>query len=157
MLRRDTRKTFNRTTLGHVMDELTLAVVGIDYPNADRARTNRRSEALMTLPGERVEMRPEPRNRHDEHAVAVWSARGVQIGYLSAERAPWIGRRIKAGEPVVAVFQGMIGSAAAIRVRFGGGDPTLPSPPSHTGISRPTGSGAVADFFPDPDGPDWGA
>jgi len=139
------------------MNELTLAVVGIDYPNADRARTNRRSEALMTMPGERVELRPEPRNRHDEHAVSVWSARGIQLGYLSAERAPWIGRRIKAGEELMAVFQGIAGSAAAIRVRFGGGEPTLPSSPSRSGISGATTSDPVDDFFPDPDGPDWGA
>ncbi len=38
------------------MQELTLAVVGIDFPNADGS--NRRSEAMMTLPGESVELVP---------------------------------------------------------------------------------------------------
>ena len=137
------------------MNELTLVVVGIDFPNRDKAGTNRRSELLMTMPGEPVELRPEPRNRHDEHAVGVWSARGIQIGYLSAERAPWIGRRLRAGEEAVAVFQGLSGSTAAIRVRFGGGAPTLPST---SGRALP-GTRADQDdcFVSDPDGPDWGA
>jgi hypothetical protein len=137
------------------MMELSLAVVGIDFPNRDKAGTNRRSELLMTLAGEPVELRPEPRNRHDEHAVGVWSARGIQLGYLTAERAPWIGRRLKTGEQVAAVFQGFVGNAAAIRVRFGGGAPTLPG----SAATAPSGSGDddAAAFQPDRDGPDWGA
>ena len=57
------------------MPELTLAVVGIDFPNADGS--NRRSEAMMTLPGEPVTLRPEPKNRHDPHAVAVIGPLGI--------------------------------------------------------------------------------
>ena len=63
-----------------MIPELTLAVVGIDFPNADGS--NRRSEAMMTLPGEPVALIPEPRNQHDSNAIAVVSPRGVQIGYL---------------------------------------------------------------------------
>lgn len=134
------------------MDELTLAVVGIDFANGDKARTNRRSELMTSLPGEPVELRPEPRNRHDGQAVAVFSARGIQVGYLSAERAPWIGRRLKAGEHAEAVFQGVGRSAAYVRIRFGGGGPTLPPMPAGRATSE-----RDADTFPDPDGPDWGA
>lgn len=128
------------------MDELSLAVVGVDYPNRDG--TNRRFELMQLEPGDPVELRPEPRNRHDPHAVAVFSARGLQLGYLSAERAPWIGRRLRHGEEVAAVFQGLAGAVAHVRVRFGGGAPTLP---------RKQEVGASNDQPIDPDGPDWGA
>ena len=139
------------------MNEFTLVVVGIDFPNRDKAKTNRRSELLMSAPGEPVELRPEPRNDHDEHAVGVWSARGIQVGYLSAERAPWIGRRLKAGEEAVAVFQGIAGSAAAIRIRFGGGAPTLPSARLAAAQERQDAADDPDAFFPDADPPEWGA
>ncbi|MFE8584727.1 HIRAN domain-containing protein [Sphingomonas sp. NCPPB 2930] len=132
------------------MDELTLAVVGIDFPNEDKAGSNRRFELLASAVGDPVTLRPEPRNRHDPHAVAVFSARDVQVGYLSAERAPLIGARIRRGEVVRAVFQGLSGSVAYIRVRFGGEPPSLPP-------LRPDAPSRGDDFFPDPDGPDWGA
>lgn len=137
------------------MQELTLTVVGIDFPNADGS--NRRSEALMTVPGEAVALLPEPKNRHDGNAIAVIGPRGVQIGYLSAERAPYIGGRMGRGEGVAAIFQGIDGAVGYVRVRFGGGVPTLPSPsPSH----QPPAVRAPHDpdgFYPDEDGPEWGA
>lgn len=129
------------------MQELTLAVVGIDHPNPDKS--NRRFELLQCSPGELVELRPEPRNPFDRHAVAVWSARGVQIGYLSAERAPWIGRRLATG-PSRAVFQALHRSTAYVRVRFGGGAPTLPP---EKAVAEPLDD----ELRPDPEGPLWGA
>ena len=151
------------------MQELTLAVVGIDFPNADGS--NRRSEALMTLPGEPVDLLPEPKYKHDGNAIAVVSPRGVQIGYVSAERAPYIGGRMSRGEDVTAIFQGMHGAAAFIRVRFGGGVPTLPPPPDAAPVSpapapapaspaRPPRGAEPYDphaFYPDEEGPEWGA
>lgn len=139
------------------MEELTLAVVGLDYPNADRG--SRRFEALLCHPGDPVALRPEPRNPHDPHAVAVFSERGVQIGYITAERAPWIGGRLRQGTPVVALFQGMAGSVAYIRLRFGGEAPHR-LPPIAPGDDRPPTFQADPDdsgFHPDPDGPEWGA
>ncbi len=139
------------------MQELTLAVVGIDFPNADGS--NRRSEALMTLPGEPVALVPEPKNKHDSNAIAVISPRGVQIGYLSAERAPYIGGRMSRGEDAVVIFQGMDGGSAFVRVRFGGGAPTLPPASSAaTSSSRRVSQPHDPDgFYPDDEGPDWGA
>ena len=127
--------------------ELTLAVVGIDYANKDG--TSRRFELEICQPGEPVELRPEPKNKHDALAVAVLSARGWQLGYITAERCGWIGAKINAGEEVAAIFQGMVGRAAYIRVRFGGGAPTLP-PQRATATQDP-------DFEPDPDPGMWGA
>ena len=128
--------------------ELTLAVVGIQYPNADGS--NRRFEIELCAPGDPIHLLREPANKHDEYAVAVFSQRGQQIGYLLAERAPWIGAKLSAGEEYHAIFQGLVGVAAYVRVRFGGGVPTLPP-------ARSTPTVECDDFQPDPDGPEWGA
>lgn len=142
--------------------ELSLAVVGIRFENADKAKTSRRFEVRLCRPGDPVELRLEPKNPHDSNAVAVFSERGIQLGYLSAERAPFVGALIKAaaGE-VTAVFQEEQAEIAVIRVRFGGGAPTLPRPRAETDRGA-TNSGARRDaiegeFYPDPEGPEWGA
>lgn len=144
------------------MNELTLAIVGIDFANPDKSKSSRRMELLLCPPGEAMELRLEPKNPHDENAIGVWSARGIQVGYVTAERAPWIGRRMKAGEDVLAVFQGMDNIAGYVRVRFGGGGPTLPPAALDTSSGAPRGRAAQHDadddaFFPDEDGPEWGA
>lgn len=129
--------------------ELSLAVVGLGFPNRGKGKGNRRFEVRLCSPGEPVELRLEPKNPADPNAVAVFSARGIQIGYLTAERAPWIGGKIRAGEIVRAVFQEETATAAIIRARFGGDAPTLP--PRRE--ARPSWD----DFTPDPEGPEWGA
>jgi hypothetical protein len=53
-------------------------------------------------------------------AVAVFSPQRVQIGYVNAERAPYVGLRMGRGEDVAAIFQGIDGGSAFIRARFGG-------------------------------------
>ncbi|WP_341207261.1 HIRAN domain-containing protein [uncultured Sphingomonas sp.] len=141
------------------MKELTLAIVGIDHLNEDKARTNRRSELLLLTPGVEMELRLEPRNRADPHAVAVHSPSGLQVGYLTAERAPWIGAKIRNGEIVVAIFQGLVGGAGYLRVAFGGGKPTLPvvRPDADAVDQQYTAAANETGFWPDPDGPEWGA
>ncbi|TPG14596.1 HIRAN domain-containing protein [Sphingomonas oligophenolica] len=108
------------------MNELSLAVVGLDFPNADRS--NRRFEMALCVPGEPVHLVREPRNKADPRAVAVVSCRAIQLGYLTAERCGWIGARIGSGEAFEALFQDHGRHAAVIRVRFGGGTVTLPAP-----------------------------
>lgn len=150
------------------MDELTLAVVGIDFANTDKSKSNRRFELMACNPGDRVELVLEPQNKHDENAVAVFSASGIQVGYLTSLRAPFIGGRMKR-EPYIAVFQGLVESAGYIRIRFGGGMPTLPAavpspPPAQVyqdvddqGEVRITRQSIDHGFYPDPEGPEWGA
>ena len=141
-----------------VMDEreLSLAVVGIGYENDRKSKGDRRFEMMLCAPGDPIELRREPKNKHDKYAVAVFTERGTQLGYLNAERAPWIGGKILAGEEYVAVYQQSGAVTAVIRVRSGGGSPTLP-------LARPAAqssdeSGQLADDFEaDPDGPEWGA
>ena len=133
-----------------VADELTLTVVGIDFPNEDKSKSNRRMELLLCPPGEPVDLVLEPKNPHDANAISVWSARGVQVGYVNAERAPWIGSRLRAGEVYEAVFQGLDGWAGYIRIRFGGDSPTLPPPPVNP--SPPAPAATAAPYWADQSG-----
>lgn len=130
------------------MEEFSLAVVGINYPNADG--TNRRFELAMCVPGEPAHLMLEPTNKYDPAAVAVLSARGMQIGYLSGERCLWVGSKIRAGEEHEVRFQDLGTHTATIRIRFGGGEPTLPAP-------RPAAAASENDDWlnQDPGGDDW--
>ena len=105
---------------------LSLAVVGARFPNSDGS--DRRLEILLCVPGEPVELRPEPHNKADARAVAVLSCRGVQIGYLTAERCGRISQLLEQCREVQAVFQQVSSSGAWIRVAFDGESPVLPFP-----------------------------
>jgi hypothetical protein len=147
------------------MDELTTSIVGMDFPNADKSKSNRRMEIMLCAPGDPVELRAERRNSFDSNAVAVWSVRGVQMGYISAERAPLIGKRMQEGE-VVAVFQALVRTGAYIRIRFGGGPPALEPVPEQRQDAPPAprsmraGPRTAFDpdaFYPDDEGPEFGS
>lgn len=105
--------------------QLSLHVVGASHPNR-KGGVDRRFEILLCAPGEAVELVPEPRNPVDPQAIAVFSARGVQIGYLTAERAPFIGAMLRNGTKVVAIFQASTPTGAVIRVGLDGAQPRLP-------------------------------
>jgi hypothetical protein len=130
------------------MHELSVAIVGIGYDNDDGS--NRLFHLRMQAPGDTLELRREPRNEHDEYAVSVYCRRGYRLGFVPAERAPWLGAKILDGLEVQAVFQELQEKIAVLRVRIGGGAPTLPA-------SRIRGEAEEPDFYPDPDGPEWGA
>jgi len=121
------------------MSQLSLAVVGADYEN--KRGPGRRFEIEICKPGEPVQLIPEPKNPADPRAVAVLSMRGVQIGYLTAERCGWIGGMIADGREIKAVFQHKAAYGAVIRAAFDGEVLTLPSPPK-----PPT---EEPDFWPD--------
>jgi len=115
--------------------DMTLSVVGGIHPNADGS--NRLFEIALCAPGETVQLILEPKNKHDPSAVAVFSVRGIQIGYLSAERCGWIGSKIGLGEDIRALFQAPAKGGALIRVGFAGVDPALPSPLREKAGGRP--------------------
>lgn len=125
------------------MKPVSLAVVGIDYQN--KRGVGRRFELELCVPGETIELRPEPLNPYDEHAIAVFSCRGVQLGYLKSERAAWIGALVRKGHQTCAIFQGLTPAAAWVRIAFDGEEPTLPKARSAV---------ADADFYPDEIWPD---
>lgn len=105
---------------------LSARVVGVAHPNKDGS--NRRFEIMLCNPGEAVELRPEPKNPADPHAVAVYSCRGTQLGYLTAERAPWIGSILNSGREIIAIFQEAAHWGAVIRLATDGERPVLPPP-----------------------------
>jgi hypothetical protein len=104
--------------------EMSLAVVGLDYANPDKS--NRRFEMAMRTRGEPVRLVREPKHKADENAIAVISARDIQIGYIPSQRAALVARWLDAGERYEALFQEPGRSAAIIRARFGGGKLWLP-------------------------------
>lgn len=132
---------------------LSVAIVGAPYPNKDGS--NRAFETKLCSLGEQLELRPEPRNPHDEHAIGVWSARGVQIGYVSSERAVLVGSWLRTGEGVVALFQDEApwGSVARVGV---GGTPDLPKPNALREVANTSAEGVDIDpgFWPDEVPPD---
>ena len=123
------------------MRAISLAVVGLPYPN--KRGPGRRFEAELCTPGEAVELRPEPDNEHDRWAVAVFSCRGIQIGYVNAEKAQWIGGMIREGRDLAVIFQGITYNTAWVRVGFDGHQPELPP-------QRPPAIDEDNDFWPDP-------
>jgi hypothetical protein len=120
---------------------LSLAIVGIDYPN--KRGPGRRFELEICAPGEAVELRPEPKNQFDEHAIAVFSCRGIQLGYLPSERAVLIGTLWRQGHTTTAIFQSLQPTVGWIRVAFDGEEPVLPQQRSQ---QQHDDSG----FYPDP-------
>ncbi len=131
------------------MKQLSLHVVGANHPNADGG--NRRFEILLCVPGEPIDLVPEPKNPADPNAIAVFSSRNVQIGYLSAERAPWIGGMLRNGRPIKVIFQAATAAGAAVRIAFDGENPVLP-PPHAIGATPP--DPATVEFWPDEIYPD---
>jgi len=102
----------------------SLAVVGADHPNPKGP--TRRFGIALCKPGDAIELRREPKNVADENAVAVYSERGIQLGYLTAERAAWIGGMIANGREICALFQCKAQFGAIIRIGLDGVRPDIP-------------------------------
>lgn len=113
----------------------TLAVVGANHmPGVG-------FEITMCRPCELVQLVPEPENEADENAIAVYSARNVQIGYLPSERAAFLIKVLKGGETIRAVFQEPTPWGCYIRMSFDGSVPILPEKVQ----------GSVQEIDPEPD------
>lgn len=121
-----------------MLAQITLPIVGIDFPN--KSGPARRFGIELLERGDPVELVPEPKNPYDENAVAVFSVEGVQLGYLPAMRAPYVGQQIRRGE-VKAIFQGAGGRGYFVRIAFDGDEPVLPP-------ARPDPE-APGDWYPD--------
>jgi HIRAN domain. len=135
----------------NALPDMSLAVVGARHKNADGS--SREAEIEVCEPGEPVFLLPEPDNEFDRHAIAVFSCRDVQIGYVSAERAPRIGTLIGAND-VVAVFQRPGDGCAWIRVSFDGRTPVLTDAMILGPAEAAEKIGAEPDFYPDEVWPD---
>jgi len=120
-----------------------LLIVGADFPNKGKS-PGRRFEIALCAPGDPLELRPEPDNPADEHAIAVYSERGVQLGYISSQRAVRIAQLFRQGHTITAIFQEATRFGAVARVSLDGTVPDLPSP-------TPGAEVPVARFDPEPD------
>lgn len=132
---------------------LSLLVKGVDFANHRPRRHGkipRRFEIAACLPGEPVALLPEPDNPADPNAIMILSARGVPIGYVAAERAPLIGRHIRQGDDVVAIFQEATRAGAMIRVSLDGSPPALPE----RAAPEPQSDAGDDHYFNDPVWPD---
>lgn len=135
------------TTPSQSLRPFSLAVVGAPYGNADGS--NRQFEILLCTPGEEVTLRPEPRNKYDRNAIAVDSCRGVQIGYVTAERVALLGALLARTE-VRAVFQRKAGFGAWIRLAFDG---TTPELTDEMLVEHEKATDAEPEFYPDEEWP----
>lgn len=131
-----------------MIPSLTLAVVGVDYPNKGKSPA-RRFEIALCRPGDPIELHPEPKNPADENAIAVYSERDVQLGYLTAERSPLILKYVRDGHEPRAIFQSAASFGAYIRVAFDGERPLLPAAPAAQ--QGADDSGFWPDFIPPDD------
>jgi len=103
----------------------------------------RRFELTQCVRGETLELRPEPKNPADENAVAVYSARGIQVGYVKWERAALLKAHMRHGRAMTAIFDRLEDKVAWCRVAFDGDVPVLPSAPTAEKVDD-------SGFWPDP-------
>lgn len=127
---------------------MSLAVVGAPFANKDGS--NRQFEIKLCSPGEAVYLRPEAKNKYDPRAVAVFSVRDVQIGYVRAERAGLVRSWFSNSRDFEAVFQEETPWGAVIRVALDGAPLTIPPPGNW---ARPN-AGSVEEWV-DPDPGFW--
>lgn len=123
--------------------QITLPIVGIQFPN--KSGPTRRFVVELQQPGDEIILELEPDNPADKNAVGVFSIEGAQMGYLPAERAPYVGMMMRRGE-VKAIFQGRGGRGAFLRIAFDE-DPVLPPAQEVTSEADP-------DWWPDEVWPD---
>jgi hypothetical protein len=128
-----------------VVAQITLPIVGSQYPNKKRRGPTRRFALELCDAGDLVELRLEPENEFDENAIAVFSADDMQMGYLPAERAPYVGMMMRRGI-VTAIFQGATARGGFVRIAFDGETPVLPPPPESQSPPQ--------DWWPDEEYPD---
>jgi hypothetical protein len=74
--------------------------VGERFNNADGS--SRQHELARCKPGEALNLRREPGNPRDSRAIAVYSCRAVQLGYLSRAHADWFAPMLDRGASAAA-------------------------------------------------------
>lgn len=146
------------------IEELTIACVGASHANPKRKGQptgSREMEIMFTERGQPLELRPEPGNKADASAIAVFANTGIQLGYVSADRTVLIHRAWHDARDVYAVFQQRTPWGAWIRVAFDQ-EPILPPESAQTAVAQPLRNwwpdeppgGNAEDFYPDDVPPD---
>lgn len=118
--------------------QITLPIVGTQFPNKSPKEPTRQFALELCEPGDAVQLRLDPENEHDEHAIEVRNGRDMMMGYIPANRAVYVGMQIRRGS-AAAIFQGRTDRGGFIRIAFGGDKPILPEEPGgQTPIGGPT-------------------
>lgn len=133
------------------LPQLSLAVVGADHLN--KKGPTRRFEIAMCIPGEPVSIVPEPKNPKDPNALAVYSARGIQIGYIRAERCQLVHTAMRR-DGVQAIFQRSETWGATIRAHLDGTQPVLPEVADSAAENEPAERDEEPDWWPDEEWPE---
>lgn len=109
--------------------QITLPIVGTQYPNKSPKEPTRQFALELCEPGDEIKLRLDPANAHDEHAVEVRNSRDMMMGYIPANRAVYVGMQIRRGS-AAAIFQGRTERGGYIRIAFDGEEPVLPPEPA---------------------------
>jgi len=125
--------------------EASLAIVGPDLTTSRAAR--RRAEIAACRPGEPLELKRRSGMRGGSRVVAVYSPRGIEIGYISPRDADRVAGLISITR---AIFQNADTFGAIGRFTFDGSAPALPAPKSKTERREPPRPPAdeFCDIFP---------
>ncbi|AHE57457.1 HIRAN domain-containing protein [Sphingomonas sanxanigenens] len=115
-------------------NDFSLPAVGEVYDNEDG--TSRQDELRLLVPGDVLALVREPDNPHDRMAVAIFTARGVRVGYLRRDRAVWVGSKIDRGYPINVIVERVKGAhlqgaklGLVMRVNMDGEEPELDEQP----------------------------
>ena len=81
---------------GRAPSQRSLNIVGESFSNA--GGQSRHVEIKHYREGEPVTLRAEPDNEFSDQAIAVFSCRNVQLGYIGAEHCEWIARLMQRPE-----------------------------------------------------------
>jgi hypothetical protein len=112
-------------------NDFSLAAVGCGYENEDGS--SRQLELAECRPGDPLDLVRQPENPYDPLAVAIFTAGGTCIGYLSRDRAAWIAPKIDRGYLVLAIVERVKGTdlpgstlGLVMRLNMDGEEPELP-------------------------------
>jgi hypothetical protein len=106
-------------------------IIGADFPQRGPAR---RAEIAACQPGEALELRRERTPIGGHAAVGVYSARGVQIGYIWPDSADQVAGQIAVAR---AIFYTAETWGAAAQITLDGSSPALPHPKPKPQINYP--------------------
>lgn len=107
------------------MRALTVPIRGATHPN--NRGPSRTFGINLLRPGDPVELRPEPSNKHDGNAIAIYEAGGIKLGYVPADKCQWLHSTMARGVELFAIFQAPSEHGGFIRIGFDH-VPALPQP-----------------------------
>jgi hypothetical protein len=109
----------------------SIVIIGADFSQRGPAR---RAEIAACQPGEDLELRRERAIVGGHAAVGIYSARGVQIGYIWPEAADLVAGQIAVAR---AIFYTAEAWGAVARITLDGSSPAVPQPKPKPHINYP--------------------